>query len=91
MSPDLARRLGWSGSAVRLFFPEMNIQFMEIKGRAQKARYQTFEELPDEDQRFILDLETREINDPDFPLSPLKMELSGASKKFSGDGKSAVK
>jgi hypothetical protein len=91
MSPDLARRLGWSGSAVRLFFPEMNLQYMEIKGRAQKARYQTFEEMPEEDQRFILDLETREINDPDFPLSPLKMELSEASKKFGGDGESAVK
>lgn len=82
MSPDLARRLGWSGSAVRLYFPELNIQFMEINGRARKESYQTFDQLPQEDQAFILDLETREINDPDFPLSPLKMELYDASNKF---------
>jgi hypothetical protein len=91
MSPEVAKHIAWTGTAVRIYFPELNIEFMEMKGRAQKEQYQTLEELPEADQRFILDLETREINDPDFPLSPLKMELSEASKKFGGDGESAVK
>jgi len=91
MGPEVAKHIAWTGTAIRIFFPELNIKFMEIKGRAQKDQYQTLEELPEEDQRLILDLETREISDPNFPLSPLKMELSSASKKFSGDDKSAVK
>jgi hypothetical protein len=91
MGPEVAKHIAWTGTAIRIYFPELNIKFMEIKGRAQKGQFQTLEELPEEDQRLILDLETREINDPDFPLSPLKMELFDASKKFSGDDKSAVK
>lgn len=85
MDPKLGHRLAWTGTAVRLFFPELNAQFMEIFGRAQRDQSQSFEDIPLEDQRFVLDLETREIKDPNFPLSPLKMELSQASKKFSGD------
>ena len=91
MNPELGKHLAWTGTAVRIYFPELNIQFMEMFGRAQKEKYQKLEELPEEDQRLILDLETREISDPNFPLSPLKMELFNASKKFSGDDKSAVK
>jgi hypothetical protein len=80
VNPKFIDKISWCIDAVFDFFPEEVERITTLSEKIKKDGIRFYSDLDFEDQMFILDLETRDIPQEDYPLSQFKQDLKKSAK-----------
>ena len=81
INPKFVDKISWCIDAVFEVFPEEAEKITELCEKIKKDKIRFYDDLAFEDQMFVLDLETREIEIENYPLSQFKQDLEKIRKK----------